>query len=248
MRQSILSRKNQNSSTIITSAAPKVNESDSIISDTSTPFMPYDEKPLIMTHTTVTLGYSPMPKIPEHLLEKTDLKISLKVPILDTRRLQTRSPRLSAYARFARRVAPPPSVQSAATIAESTTSKTKFLLLGTSASGKSTAMKAILQIQSRFHEYPSPTRLGSIERLVCMIEEDVMDDIFKPESRPEEIEALSEQCKNVRESLRKAETQSSLTIPDIALIREQLMELLAQVETRGLVHKLPLSVLERGSY
>ncbi|KAI7970792.1 hypothetical protein EIK77_007972 [Talaromyces pinophilus] len=248
MRQSILSRENQNSSTIITSAAPQVKKSDSVISDTSTPVMPYDEKPSIITHTTVTLGYSPIPKIPVHLSKTSDLKISLKVPKLDIKRLQTSSPRLSAYARFSRRAALPPSVQPAATITETTTSKTKFLLLGTSASGKSTAMKAILQVQSRFHEYPSPTRLESIERLVCMIEEDVMDEIFKPESRSEEIEALREHCEKVRESLRKAETEPSLIITDIPLIREQLMELLALVETRGLVHKLPLSVLEEGDY
>lgn len=247
MRQSILSRKKQNSSTIITAAAPQVNESDSIVSDTSTPVMPHNDKSLIhiMTHTSIALEYSPMPEIPEHPSETQDLKRSLKVPILDTRRLQMRSPRPSVYVRFARRVAPPPSVQPVPTLTDTTPAKSKFLLLGTSASGKSTAMKAIHHVQSRFHEYPSPTRLESIERLVCMIEEDFMDKMFKPESRPQEIEALREQCEKVRESLRKAETQS-LAITDTPPIREQLMELL--VETRGLAHKLPLSVLERGDY
>jgi hypothetical protein len=244
MRRSILLRKKQNSSTMITAVAPQVNESDSIISDTSIPVVAHDDRTVIMTETSISWTHSPLPEIPEYPSETKEEKTALKVPILDTKRLQTRSIRLSAYARFARRVAPPPGVQPTATITRTTNARTSFLLLGTSASGKSTAMKAIHQVKGRFHEYPSPTRLESIERLVCMIEEDVTDEMFEGESRPR-INQLREQCEKVRESLRKAETQLLLTQTDLLAIREQLKILRAQVEFRGLVYKWPSSMSEK---
>lgn len=69
MWQSIVSRRRQTSSTMITAGPPpQLNENDSVISDTSTLVVANDEGLEVMTDHPITVPYSntnPLPAIPE---------------------------------------------------------------------------------------------------------------------------------------------------------------------------------------
>ncbi|OKL58089.1 hypothetical protein UA08_06817 [Talaromyces atroroseus] len=239
MRQSILLKRKNKSSTIIT-AAPPVNTQDDYVSDTASAAQ--GDRIEVMVNSSLAVSYSPLPKISEQASE-ANKKPKTKAPsnvALSSKSHERRPSRLLAYPRLGRRIVSPPSVQpTESTISTTQPSTANLLLLGCSASGKSTAVKAIHLATGRFNEYPSPTRLGVVERLVSMVEENIVDT-----SRSPEIDQLRKQCEKVREGLqivryRSGSTQTEDTLPN------ELKALWNEVKASGLLDKLPASVLDQ---
>jgi hypothetical protein len=241
MRQSILRKRNDKSSTVIT-ASLNVDTQENDILDTA--HVADDERIEIMVDTTLVLSYSNLPKIPENASETNKGPTTKTTPTSKTH--ERRPSRLLAYPRLGRRIVSPPSVQPTETASMPKPPKPpNFLLAGCSASGKSTAMKAIHLATGRFDEYPTPTRLEVIERLVGMIEENITDRELEMTFNWPWIDQLRGRCESVREQLQMARYQSASAQQKEAF-RSQMEELWNEVKATGLLHRLPDSVLDKG--
>jgi hypothetical protein len=130
----------------------------------------------------------------------------------------------------------------------------KVLLLGSSGSGKSTAMKSIHLVSGRYGEYPVPHRLDIFRGILNMIDESILqklaerldqglemtqESFFEERSLLETIPHLRERCQTIAKGLRESDFQTpSNQSVKLSVLATQIKELWDDVSASGSLGEL----------